>query len=429
MSLRFGPDCVVYPNLRGVPLLDWWWSLEAGLFPDGYSKEGEGRMHPDERLVPSLPNRFLALVPSGEAARDVASEAEEAVRRLWREIADAVHADLCQRLQERLTRDEFRGWDDHWNHQVERFPVVDWAVHDWLPERDAVERAGQNGSASPPIFGGWDSHPLRHAVAWRDMIPSAHRESWHGSRNDAFAWALHYATTDWKFAAAKNARAFGAWPILNPGKSAPPKDHLNGRDEALGGTESTAFWDALREAYGGADKGDFKGSQLDGAVSVIKRLWPRAYLGQQRQWKQWKRRFESVQDIAVIERDLDALPGEPLQSCGYYAVLAMDGDDMGQWVSGMKTPPLEKVLAQKAWDYFRNGKDGAGGWNPVCAGGSSSEVNSASPASGTTPRKVRTSQTRSARCARRQHRRPAKAPTRSSGCLSLPAERQWRRAL
>jgi len=318
IALRFGPDCVIYPNLRGVPMLDWWWSQEDGLFPNGFFKQGEGRLHRDELLVPSLPNRFLALVPSGEAGRAIAADAAAAVRKLWQEIADAVHADICQRLQERLAKDEFPGWDDHWKHQVERFPVVDWAVHDWIPEREAIDRARRTDSPTPPLYDAWDNHPLRHTLAWRDMIPPAHRETWHGSRNDAFGWALHYATTDWKFAATKNARTFSAWPALPPGKAASPKDHLNGHDEVLGGSEPKAFWDALRKAYEGADTGDFKGSQLYGAISVIKRLWPRAYLGQTLLWNQWKPDFESVQDVAGQRRELGfvnrAIASEPQDS-------------------------------------------------------------------------------------------------------------------
>ncbi|HPY31641.1 MAG TPA: type III-B CRISPR-associated protein Cas10/Cmr2 [Verrucomicrobiota bacterium] len=364
VALTLGPDCVVYPNLRGIPLLDWWWSQEGDLFPQEFFKLGEGRLHSCELLIPSLPNRFLTLVPAGEDGRQVADKAQAAVRQLWQEIADSVHAHLCHRLQNHLTNDEFKGWDAHWQHQVKHFPVLDWTLHEWHPEQKAIQCVESRDGATPPMINGWKDHPLRHAMAWRNMIPVDHRESWHGNRNDAFAWSLHYATTDWKFAATKNARGFASWPVLRPDEKSPPKDHLNGRDEVLGG-DIKGFWDALRVACGGADKGDFKGRQLYGAISVVKRLWPRAYLSEKLQWKQWKPDFESVQDIAVIERDLDALPGESLRSCGYYAVLCMDGDDMGQWVGGIKTPLLKKVLAGKAWDYFKNGKAGKGGWKPL----------------------------------------------------------------
>jgi CRISPR-associated protein Cmr2 len=362
LSLHFGPDTVIYPNLRGVPFLDWWWSKEQGLFPKDFFQLGQGRLHASELLTPSLPNRFLALVPAGQEGRDIALKLEQEVRNLWQAIADAVHADICTRLQAQLGQDEFPGWDNHWKDQVARFPIVDWAIHEWLPEAEAFEMAE---AGTPPVAGGWNNHPLRHAAAWRQMIPVPHRESWHARRNDAFAWALHYAATDWKLAARKNARAFAPWPALNPASVSPPKDHLNGRDEVLGGARPLEFWKTLRAAYNGAERGDFRGSQLYGAISVIKRLWPAAFLRDDLRWSaQWKPDFESVQDIAGA---IESEPGEELgkDDPKYYAVLTMDGDDMGQWVGGARTPMLKDVLARKAWHYFQNGKDGHGGWKPT----------------------------------------------------------------
>jgi hypothetical protein len=131
----------------------------------------------------------------------------------------------------------------------------------------------------------------------------------------------------------------------------------------LGGVNHDDFWKALRDAFDGADKGDFKGRQLYGAITVIKRLWPRAYLGSPKEsgglsWKLWKPGFDSVQDIAeAIDADPDQWRSEgrtesETKKPTYYAVLCMDGDDMGQWVSGTKTPPLMSALALKAQDYF-----------------------------------------------------------------------------
>ncbi|MGO9202318.1 MAG: type III-B CRISPR-associated protein Cas10/Cmr2 [Limisphaerales bacterium] len=366
LALHFGPDTIVYPNLRGVPLLDWWWSKEEGLFPKDFFQLGQGRLHPNELLTPSLPNRFLALVPAGQEGRDIAIKLEQDVRQLWREIADAVHADICAKLQAQLRQDEFPGWDSRWKDQAARFPVVDWALHEWLPEAEAFQIVE---AGTPPVAGGWNNHPLRHTAAWREMIPGPHREPWHGKRNDAFAWALHYAVTDWKFAACKSGRAFAPWPLLSPGTVSPPKDHLNGRDEVVGGARPLEFWTALRAAYGGAEGGDFRGSQLYGATSVIKRLWPAAFLRDNLRWSAWKPAFESVQDIALIARAIESEPGEELgkDDPKYFAVLTMDGDDMGQWVSGARTPMLKDVLAGKAWDYFQHGKDGQGGWKPTAA--------------------------------------------------------------
>lgn len=367
IALKLGPDCIIYPNLRGVPLMDWWWSQEEDLFPKNCVKLGEGRLHRNELLVPSLPNRFLALVPAGQEGREIALQAQDAVRALWNDVAKAVHDDICERLGSRIPGKKFPNWDAHWEHQVGRFPNIDWVIREWLSEDQAIQRAKDDGA--PPLLGGWQDHPLYHALKWRDTIPVAHQEPWHGVRNDAFAWALHYVATEWLFAATKNSRGFASWPAMSADKGGSPKDHLNGRDEVLGGADPVAFWDALREAYGGAATGQFKGRQIYGAISVIKRLWPCLFLNK---WQHCKPDFESVQDIAGqrwirhIERAIDSEPGEVLtrDDPKYYAVLCMDGDDMGQWVSGARTPPLHRVLADKAWAYFRDGKDGQGGWKP-----------------------------------------------------------------
>jgi hypothetical protein len=119
-------------------------------------------------------------------------------------------------------------------------------------------------------------------------------------------------------------------------------------------------------------KGIFKGRQLYGALSVIKRLWPQAFLRDHLGWKSWKPDFESVQEVAGqpheigrIDRAISAEIDEDLrdEDPKYYAVLCMDGDDMGQWVSGVKTPALQSVLADKAWAYF------ADVWKPAQAAG------------------------------------------------------------
>jgi len=98
IALEIGPDCIIYPSLRGAPLLDWRWK-ESRLFPEDILTLGKGRLHYDELLTPSLPNRFLALVP-GERGQELARKAEEAVRSLWQKIHKTVYQQLCQKLEE-----------------------------------------------------------------------------------------------------------------------------------------------------------------------------------------------------------------------------------------------------------------------------------------------------------------------------------------
>jgi CRISPR-associated protein Cmr2 len=344
IALEVGPESIIFPSLRAVPLLDWAWSCEEGLFPPGTFSHGKGRLHSSELLIPSLPNRFLALVPAGSEGRRIAALAKKAIENEWQKIADSVHEDICSKLSTEIQQ-RFQDWGNVWKSQVKRFPVVDFIIHEWQP--DAANLAAQN---TPPLSGGWENHPLNHAEQWRETV-EAMGESRHVGTNFGSHWALHYATTDWKFAAAKNARAFAVWQTPTGTDGNPvgsTKDHLNGRDEVIGGAQNDAFWMALRTAYKGEERGDFKGQQRYGAIAVIKRLWARTYLREKLGWNSYRPEFDSIPEIATIQKAIDSEE----DTDKYYAVLCMDGDDMGQWVSGQKSPPLTKALAEKAKSFF-----------------------------------------------------------------------------
>ena len=332
---EIGPDAVIFPQLRGLPLADFhWW--KRGYFGTGQKLRAS---HPNELLTPNLPNRFLALVPAARG-QELAALAEHNMRKTWEEIARKVKTFLEKQLGGACP-----GWDKNWNAQVERFPVVDWVVHPWASTATAVEQAKQN---SPPLSGGWENHPLHDALRWAsEFIPKGERESYGPDSNSGFAWALHFAATDWKFAACKNARGFPPWQRHGPLETAGvPKDHLDGRNEVLGGVEPDAFWRKLRETC----PRHFKGSQLYGALTVIKRLWPEEYLKDLLDLDQATPVFQPVNEIAQVDEAIDA-EGEDAEK--YYAVIAMDGDDMGQWVRGVIAAPLVNSLAEPAQVYFR----------------------------------------------------------------------------
>jgi len=216
---QIGPDAIVYPLLRGIPLADWHWKAKDTL------RDGDDlHVHPNELLIPSLPNRFLAVVPAA-CADELARLAAEKIRSRWNSIAEAVRAWLDQQLRAEYG-DRFDGWDALWKQQVSVFPQIDYVVHKW---RDTETVLKQAAAGEPPVHGGWPNHPLHHAELWaKDMIPPEHRDarcykhrSWReGDRwrselldaqgnplapnarplidNPGFAWALHYAATDWR---------------------------------------------------------------------------------------------------------------------------------------------------------------------------------------------------------------------------------------
>ena len=266
---------------------------------------------------------------------------------------------------------------------------MDYVVHRW---RDTGAALAAASNEHPPLHDGWPNHPLHHAAEWMEMIPPELRESYARSKKDmnpGFSWALHYAVTDWLFAARKNARTFAARKGFSR-----PKDVLDGRSEVLGPegemldpdqnrmrSAVDLFWESLRnhpvlgDKQAASDKAErhFTGQQAYGAVTIIKRLWARAYLGTKQGegetagffdfdvCEHLRRNFKSVIEIAGGPKetwdreDDERIELAPHQS--YYAVLCFDGDEMGKWVSGVKSPLLKNQLAPEAHEWFAHNWD------------------------------------------------------------------------
>jgi len=114
-----GPAALIFPYLRGHPLLDRWLHRQPGLATKIASPE------PEACTRPSLPNRFLALVPASEAS-GLARRCQEAARTAWRDLAESVRRRLDREVS------EFRGWDALWRQQIDDYWEVSSAI---LPSR------------------------------------------------------------------------------------------------------------------------------------------------------------------------------------------------------------------------------------------------------------------------------------------------------
>jgi CRISPR-associated protein Cmr2 len=140
------------------------------------------------------------------------------------------------------------------------------------------------------------------------------------------------------------------------------KDYLDGRNEVLGGPDHEGFWRAVAAKW----DGDFKEKQRYGALTVIKRRWDKTWLPSAlglaaREW------VPDTSYLAQLDKDIES-DSEDAQS--YYAVLMMDGDDLGQWLSGEKSGApvseqfhrgLSRKLASFALDRARPIVKGFGG--------------------------------------------------------------------
>lgn len=71
-------------------------------------------------------------------------------------------------------------------------------------------------------------------------------------------------------------------------------------------------------------------------------------------------RFRLAGPVSVLSLPLttrESRPGQGLDRLGeppdYYAVLALDGDQVGRWLSGEMSPAVKSILSPKAVHYFR----------------------------------------------------------------------------
>jgi CRISPR-associated protein Cmr2 len=127
-----GPDAILFPRLRGIPQVDLWlrdeMGLPAELFADSDWLQGGTDANP--LFSAALPNRFVALVPAGQA-----KELAEEVTRRVREWLLTLGQDVVDRLLEAAglkSEDAPRDASIHAYGQVSKqlagFPEVHWAA-------------------------------------------------------------------------------------------------------------------------------------------------------------------------------------------------------------------------------------------------------------------------------------------------------------
>ncbi len=361
---RLGPTSVLFPALRGVPLVDDW-----------LAKAGVSGIHvlPKTLVAPCLPNRFLALTPADEA-QNLIDASTKNVERQWRAVAEEVRRRLHQDLQGRWT-----GWDDRWDEQVNDYFEVTGSI---LPIRgcgyEAVVRAFSIAGGVEP-FG--DVESLRKLSV---KIPERDRPSY--AQNNVGEWAAQVTLAARLLEARRSVRR------IPPGAQGPgpfpPKCSITGAHEQVGPSglaDSAAFWEAAQESW------RLSGQERFGAIALVRRFAPDLI---RKRYDAWLTTPDTatvaaadwLQDVGIRPEDYrnddwsgqwlhwptrergedGERPAPPelwarLQSTRasrqgpaprYYAVLMMDGDSMGEWLRGQRLPQVRSALHRSAREYF-----------------------------------------------------------------------------
>lgn len=277
---QLGPDAILFPNLRGIPLVDRWLRDDMGLPGEWFQREDwvRGRTDANPLFAAALPNRFVAIVPADQAAR----LAEDITRRVRAYVAGLGDSTLRRILEEidEPWRDDLP-CVDQLNTQLADFPEVHWAAVPW-----SLAEGGEADGKRPA-----ETTRLRAALA--RFYPEGEKvgfldgEAWpvlskdielDGARfhapNPGTLYPALYDLLDRVAAAAKTVRAFA--PLRQTGY----RSTLNGEREWLTldrsqlqsppGSRKDTLWTRLAEKRPSWVK---PGEHLD-ALAAIKRLWP-----------------------------------------------------------------------------------------------------------------------------------------------------------
>ncbi len=160
---ELGPDAVIFPHLRGVPLMDVWLMQEMGLPPELFDKNKvEWRQQKTDYnplFMAALPNLFLAIVPR-RRAEELAKAAEASARDAMAEVAGKALGKLLKAAGK--TEKDAEVACAQLKAQITNFPEVYWAAAPWAKRSDEFEEARERlldilqhfaDSKQPGIFG------------------------------------------------------------------------------------------------------------------------------------------------------------------------------------------------------------------------------------------------------------------------------------
>ena len=127
---RYGPEAIVYPDLRGNPRADLW------LYQQQHEKRLRDVLPPDANpcsFAGIFPNTFIALVPR-EGIEEVTTNAEKSFEKRWGQLATLAKNYFVKQAPERTTlqRHELEAFHRIWDQQ-HRIPALTtcWSAAAW----------------------------------------------------------------------------------------------------------------------------------------------------------------------------------------------------------------------------------------------------------------------------------------------------------
>lgn len=277
---HLGPDAMVFPALRGVPVVDQW-LMEVGgdafkqLFEDIDSELLSDNTDTNPLFAASLPNKFMAIVPARQAGA-LAERAIGAIRnaaKTWTIDAAELAFKAAGVAMTDITHAQIKA-------QLAGFPEAYWAAASWPIDGEGCKDVS---AASARLHTALDSiHPelkkqgIFQPTVWNVLTRELKLDGlkfW--EPNTGILYPAVYELAERALSAAKSTRPFA--PVLEEGH----RCTLTGEAEwltderALLGLnrkerEARSVWGKLAKAK----KSWIKPSEHLSAIATLKRLWP-----------------------------------------------------------------------------------------------------------------------------------------------------------
>jgi len=338
---HLGPDHVLYPSLVDQPLVAEYLK-RANSVPADWLETGSLQ-------CPSFPNKAVVLVPAGQEQTS-AVKIEEAVKESWAGIWQAVHERVIQKV---VIQDQDKLWD-LWRRQCESYWQITWAGFPLIDEEHAEQEALR------------DWFPNDEITRYHQIMESFRRINRDHVHTPGMLYGLAHQGAQRVYAAAKL--------IRNPdGRHEPGEKCIQCaefqqlHDPGFGdGREATReFWRRIAADWQD-DTGLFKRAEKERlcALCLTKRLASLVFEREPNHLLSTvfhrATSFKSTTELAGgsrAEEDNDASVDDAQGR--YYAILLMDGDEMGKIVAGAPRGfTWEEVLAVPLLNKV-NGVNGA----------------------------------------------------------------------
>ena len=283
---KTGPDAVLFPALRGVPAVDRWLVETGGaafrtLFNDIDAELLKDRTDTNPLFAASLPNKFVAIVPSRQAKSlaEGAIAAARAQAKAWtleaaQAVFDAAGANLTADTRAQI------------DTQLDSFPEAYWSAATWPIDgdkcRDVATASTRLHSALDQIHPDLKTQGVFDARVWKVLNRELKLDGlqfW--SPNTGLLYPAVYELADRALAAAKATRPFNA--IYEEGF----RCTLTGEAEWLTDERDALSWSRearkTRSVWGRLAKAKqswAKPGEHLGALATLKRLWPTLFAAQ-----------------------------------------------------------------------------------------------------------------------------------------------------